>query len=263
MDRDAGKDRKVAVRAMRVLVLGGSSEAAALARAFVGRPDFAAVLSLAGRTHNPVLPQIRSRVGGFGGVAGLVKYCRGERIDAVVDATHPFAAQMSRHAAEACGELGLPLLVLSRPPWALQPGDRWVEVDDMSDAVAALGETPRTVFLTVGRLSLPSFGVAPQHRYVVRTIDEPEGLDVLPRSTLITARGPFTVEDEMALMVTEGVDILVTKNSGAAATAAKLAAARSLGLPVVMVRRPAGQSGDEVHAVEDALAWLEAHRPAP
>lgn len=248
---------------MRVLVLGGATEAAALARALAGRPDIDAVLSLAGRTGNPALPPIPWRIGGFGGVAGLEDYCRAGRIDAVIDATHPFAAQMSLHAVVACRELGLPLLVLTRPAWTPQPGDRWIEVDDMQAAVAALGSDPRTVFLTVGRLSLPAFAAAPRHRYVVRTI-EVTGADFdVPHKTLITAQGPFGIEDELTLMRREGVDIVVTKNSGGAATEAKLHAARELGLPVITVRRPAGHGIEEVHDAASALAWLDAHRPAP
>jgi precorrin-6A/cobalt-precorrin-6A reductase len=250
-------------RPMRVLVLGGATEAAALARALADRTDIDAVLSLAGRTENPALPPIRWRIGGFGGVAGLEDYCGTERIDAVIDATHPFAAQMSRHAVAACRQLDLPLLVLTRPPWMPQAGDRWIEVDDMHAAVAALGSAPRSVFLTVGRLSLPAFAAAPQHRYVVRTIEVAgAGFDV-PHKTLITAQGPFGVEDELALMRREGVEILVTKNSGGAATQAKLHAARDLGLTVVMVRRPAGDGVEEVHDVARALEWLDVHRPAP
>ncbi|MCP8939826.1 cobalt-precorrin-6A reductase [Alsobacter sp. SYSU M60028] len=248
---------------MRVLVLGGTTEATALARALAGRVEFAPTLSLAGRTDRPAAQPIPARVGGFGGVAGLADYLRSEGIEAVVDATHPFAARMSEHAAQACREAGVPLVALTRPPWTPGPGDRWIDVPDMAGAVDALGEVPRTVFLTVGRLSLPAFAARPEHTYVVRTIDEPGEGPLPPRVRLIRARGPFAEEDEVALMRREGVDIVVSKNSGGEATSAKLAAARRLGLPVVMVRRPPRPETKQAHGVAEALGFLERHRRAP
>ncbi|WP_460447890.1 cobalt-precorrin-6A reductase [Alsobacter sp. SYSU BS001988] len=248
---------------MRVMVLGGTTEASALARRLAGRPDIDAVLSLAGRTSAPAAAPLRTRVGGFGGPAGLADVLRRDGFDAVVDATHPFAAQMSRHAALACAETGTPLVVLTRPAWTPGEGDRWIEVPDMEQAVEALGPEPRTVFLTVGRLSLPAFAAAPQHRYVVRSIDPPDGLERLPRRELVLARGPFGVADEEELMRRTGVDMVVTKNSGGGATSAKLEAARRLGIPVVMVARPPAPDVPRLHDVEAVMAWLEAHRPAP
>ncbi|PSC06687.1 cobalt-precorrin-6A reductase [Alsobacter soli] len=248
---------------MRVLILGGTTEATALARRLAGRADIEAALSLAGRTSAPAESPLPTRVGGFGGVEGLAGYLRSERIDAVVDATHPFAAQMSRHAVAACREMTTPLLVYTRPEWRPGPGDRWTTVPDMPAAVEALGVAPRTVFLTVGRLSFPEFFAAPQHRYVARSIDAPDGLDRLPRCELVLARGPFDVEAEAALMQSHGVDVLVTKNSGGAATAAKLEAGRRLGVEVVMVARPAPSGAPVEHHLDAVLAWLEAHRPAP
>jgi precorrin-6A/cobalt-precorrin-6A reductase len=223
------------------------------------------VLSLAGRTRNPVAPPIPFRVGGFGGVQGLVAYLVEHRVEAVVDATHPFAAQMSRHAIAACGAVGVPLAGFSRPAWVEQPGDRWVRVADMAGAVDALGVPPRRVFLTVGGLQVGVFARAPWHWYLVRTIDSPGDPPPggLQFHRLILARGPFGVEEEIALMRAERIDTLVTKNSGGAATAAKLAAARALGVEVVIVERPAAEAYPMFHRVEDVLAWMEGHRPAP
>jgi len=242
---------------MRILILGGTTEASAVAASLAGRSGLEPVLSLAGRTSDPLPAPIPTRVGGFGGVAGLARYLAGEGVGAVLDATHPFAAVMPFHAEAACREVGVPLLALRRPPWTPQAGDRWTEVASMRDAVDALGDAPRRVFLTVGRLELQPFARAPQHAYLVRTI-EPIG-DALPapRVRALRDRGPFAEEAERALMAAERIDVLVTKNSGGAATAAKLAAARSLAIPVVMVARPAKpRDVPAVATAEEAVRWL-------
>lgn len=250
---------------MRILILGGTTEATGLSRLVAGRPGLDPLLSLAGRTSDPRPAPIPTRIGGFGGAEGLARFLAGEGIAAVVDATHPFAAVMSRNAADACGAAGVPLLALRRPPWAARAGDRWIEVGSTREAVAALGEEPRRVFLTVGRLELPPFAEAPQHRYLVRTI-EPIG-DALPVPDVVATRdrAPFDEAAERALMEREGVEVVVTKNSGGSATYPKIAAARALGLPVVVVARPAKPEGvAEVEAPEAALAWLERlHGRAP
>lgn len=248
---------------MRVLILGGTTEASALVMALAQREGIVPVLSLAGRTERPVLPDVAYRIGGFGGVDGLVAYLRNEAIDAVVDATHPFAARMCWNASTACEHAAVPLLRLGRPAWVAGPDDRWVEVATIEDAVAALGEVPRRVFLTVGRLSLPAFGAAPQHHYLVRSIDAPEDLSMLPDRRLLLARGPFGVEPEEALMRDNRVEVVVTKNSGGSATAGKIEAARRLRLPVVMVARPPRPAVPEAVSVEEVIGWLEAHRPRP
>jgi len=243
---------------MRILILGGTTEASALAARLAGHPDFRPLLSMAGRTSDPRPLPIPTRIGGFGGVEGLARFLREERIEAVVDATHPFAAVMSRNAAEACAETRVPLLALRRPEWARQEGDRWIEVPSMEKAVHALGEAPRRVFLTVGRLELPPFAAAPQHSYLVRTI-EPIG-DALPVPNVLAIqhRAPFDEVAERALMERERVEMVVTKNSGGPATYPKIAAARSLGLPVVVVARPDKPGGvEEVASAEAAFAWLE------
>lgn len=249
---------------MRLLILGGTTEASALAHALAGRSDVAPVLSLAGRTTSPVLPPIPHRTGGFGGVAGLSEYLVGERIAAVVDATHPFAARISAHAIAACAAAGVPLLAFTRPPWRPEPGDRWTAVPDLDGAAAALGDERVTALLTVGRLGLARFRTAPQHRYVIRTIDLPDPADLPPDHALLSGRGPFRLADEVALLRGERIDVVVTKNSGGTAAAAKLAAARALRVRVIAVERPpiAGERR-EAETLAAVLAWIEAHRGDP
>ncbi len=203
------------------------------------------------------------RIGGFGGAAGLAAYLAAERIDAVVDATHPFAARMSGNALAACRAAGAPLIVFTRPPWPRQPGDRWIEVATMEDAAAALGEKPRTAFLTQGRLSLAAFARMAQHRYIVRAIDRPAEIDALPGCKLILARGPFTLADELELMKREQIDALVTKNSGGRATYAKIEAARALAIEVVILRRPPAPEAEALTDLDAVMAWIAAHRRTP
>lgn len=243
---------------MRILILGGTTEASALAARLAGRSDFSPLLSMAGRTSDPRSLPIPTRIGGFGGVEGLARFLREERIEAVIDATHPFAAVMCRHAAEACAQTRVPLLALRRLPWTLQEGDRWIEVGSMEEAVSALGDVPRRVFLTVGRLELPPFNAAPQHTYLVRTIEPIGDALVVPNVIAIQDRAPFNEAAERALMEREGVEVVVTKNSGGAATYPKIAAARALGLPVIVVARPEKPCGiEEVATAEAAFEWLE------
>ncbi len=247
---------------MRILVLGGTAEASALAAALARRADIDAVLSLAGRTSNPRPSPLPSRTGGFGGVEGLARWLAEHTIEAVIDATHPFAAIMSGNAAAASELLGLPLLGLRRPPWLAQAGDGWIEVATMAEAVPALGRAPRHVFLTVGRLELAPFAAAPQHAYLVRSI-EPIG-DALPapRVQQLRARGPFDEAAERTLLEREHIEILVTKNSGGSATYAKIAAARALGLPVIVVARPQKPAVTEVATVSAALDWIAGQQRA-
>jgi precorrin-6A/cobalt-precorrin-6A reductase len=247
---------------MRVLVLGGTTEASALAAKLVERAQIDAILSLAGRTANPRPSPLPTRIGGFGGTEGLARWLTEHQTDAVIDATHPFAAVMSRNAAAACFHLGLPLLGLRRPPWRAQPGDHWIEVATVADAAPALGAAPRHVFLTIGRLELAPFATAPQHFYLVRSI-EPIG-DALPAPHIreLRARGPFNEPDELALLRSEYIDIVVTKNSGGSATYAKIAAARAIGIPMVVVTRPEKRAVAEVESVAAALDWIDAQQHA-
>ena len=222
-----------------------------------------AILSLAGATANPAPVPIPQRVGGFGGPEGLAAYLQAERIDAVVDATHPFASRMSANAMAGCSATNTPLVVFTRPPWVREPGDRWIEVATMDDAVAALGLRPKAVFLTQGRLQLTAFTRAPQHRYVVRAIDRPAAIDALPKCKLILARGPFSLADELALMQREQIEALVTKNSGGPATYAKIVAARALDIEVVIMRQPPAPETETLHDLDAVLAWIAAHRGTP
>ncbi|MGY1813012.1 cobalt-precorrin-6A reductase [Blastococcus sp. SYSU D00820] len=237
----------------RVLVLGGTGEGRRLAAALVAA-GVEVESSLAGRVADPVLPPGAVRIGGFGGVEGLAAELRARPVRALVDATHPFAAGMTANAAAAAAATGTPLLRLQRPGWTAGPGDDWRWVDSPADAAAAVAGA-RSVFLTTGRQGLAAFAGL-TGAVLVRSVDPPEG--PLPaRVTVVLARGPFTVEEERALMREHGVDVVVTKDSGGAMTAAKLAAARELGVPVVLIRRPALPAGVAVVAtVEEALDWL-------
>jgi precorrin-6A/cobalt-precorrin-6A reductase len=181
----------------------------------------------------------------------------------VIDATHPFAARMSANAVAACRAAHTPLVIFTRLPWTREPGDRWIEVATMEDAADALGATPRTAFLTQGRLQLAAFARAPHHHYIVRTIDRPEEIDALPDCKLILARGPFSLAGELALMEDERVEALVTKNSGGRATYAKIEAARMLGIEVVIVPRPAAAEAETMVDLDAVVSWIAAHRRAP
>ncbi|WP_192215999.1 cobalt-precorrin-6A reductase [Methylobacterium bullatum] len=241
---------------MRVLILGGTTEASALVKGLDPRID--ATLSLAGRTSAPKREPVRTRIGGFGGAEGLAAWIAENRIDAVIDATHPFAARIGRNAALACERTGVALLAIRRPAWERRQGDRWTEVETMSEAVLALGETPRRVFLTIGRLEVGAFATAPQHDYIVRAIEPIGDALPVPRLTEIAARGPFGEAAEMTFLAERRIDILVTKNSGGPATYGKIAATRALGLPVVIGRPPQKPAVESVPDAEGALAWLRA-----
>ncbi|KAB0265364.1 cobalt-precorrin-6A reductase [Microvirga brassicacearum] len=248
---------------MRILILGGTADAAALAERLANDGGTDVMLSLAGRTQHPKAAPVPMRVGGFGGVAGLTTWLSENRTDCVFDATHPFAAVISRNAAQACGALGIPLLALRRPPWRRQAGDAWIEAATMADVVAALGDAPRRVFLTIGRLELAAFASAPQHHYLVRTIEPIDDALPVPHVTTLQARGPFDEDAEAALMREHGIEILVSKNSGGAATYGKIIAARRLAIPVVLVSRPAAPEVPSTDSIEAALSWIGAHRQAP
>ena len=300
-------------RPLRLLILGGTTEASGLARALAGRSDVAPLLSFAGRTESPASPPIPHRVGGFGGIDGLAAFLRAEAIDAVVDATHPFAARISGSAVAACRQEGVSLAIYTRPPWTAGEGDDWHCVRDIDSAVRALagldqqtghpqtpvivsrGRSPRVegrtlskfcleeerglicspaqplpghpgtrdgkerrlkVFLTTGRLELARFRSVPQHDYLIRTIDPPDSSGLPPNATVVLARPPFAVEDEVALMRDHGIDLLVTKNSGGTASAAKLSAARALTTPVLMVDRPPPSGAFELQSLVAVLAWI-------
>ena len=238
-----------------ILVLGGTLEASALARALAERGD-RAVLSYAGRVAQPRAQPIAVRVGGFGGVPGLVRYLRDQGVTHLVDATHPFAAQMSGNAIAACGQIGVPLLALTRAAWQPGLGDRWQMVADLPAAVAALSGPPQRVMLALGRMHLAAFAAQPQHDYILRLVDAPDGVLPLPQHTAIVSRGPFDVASDTALMREHRVDIVVCKNAGGTGAQAKLQAARGLNLPIVMVARPVTPARHEVTRVDQVLQWL-------
>jgi precorrin-6A/cobalt-precorrin-6A reductase len=241
---------------MRLLILGGTGEGAALAAACAARPELDVISSLAGRTLRPEPLPGQVRHGGFGGIAGLIAYLEAERIERVLDATHPFATRIGAHAAAACTALGLPRLRLLRPPWRPVAGDVWHEVAAAAAAVGLLPTLGRVALLTIGQRDLAPFAAMRACRFVVRTI-EPGPPGLLPDAIWLQARGPFALEDELALCRAEGIEVLVTKASGGDATYPKLAAARALGLPVVMLQRPPPPPGPVVSSVVEALAWLE------
>lgn len=219
-------------------------------------PRIDAVLSYAGRTENPTPPPIAWRVGGFGGIDGLADYLRAETIARVIDATHPFAAQISAHAIAACAKAGVPLLALERRPWQRTPGDRWIEVDDLAAAAEALGTVPRRVFLGIGRLHLETFATHPQHAYLVRLVDPPRQPLPLSSAEVIVARGPFDRAGDRAMLANYRAEIVVARNAGGDAASAKIEAARDLALPVVMVRRPLIAAREKVETVAEVLRWL-------
>lgn len=238
-----------------LLILGGTTEASALARA-VAAQGIAATLSYAGRVERPAAQPVPVRIGGFGGPEGLAAYLTVQRVTHLIDATHPFAARMSGNAVAAAAQAGVPLLALTRPPWQPQPGDRWTGVPDIAAAVAALAGPPRRVFLATGRQHLAEFAAQPQHRYLLRLVDPPDLPPPLPLHSVVVSRGPFDVAADTELMRTHGTELLVAKNAGGPGAEAKLHAARALGIPVLMVERPPPPERREVYAVADALAWI-------
>ena len=247
---------------MRVLILGGTADANRLVAEIARDSRLDAVLSYAGRTESPTPPPIAWRVGGFGGVDGLVDYLRVEKIARVIDATHPFAAQMSANAITACALVNVPLLVLERAPWQRTSGDRWIEVDNIVAAAEALGEARRRVFLGIGRQYLDVFAAHPQHHYLVRLVDPPRAPLPLREADVIVARGPFDLAGDRAMLMEHRIDTVVARNAGGDAAYAKIEAARDLGLPVVMVRRPFIPAREKVEGVADVLRWL-GHDLAP
>ena len=240
----------------RILLLGGTTEANLLAQA-IAKAGLSAVYSYAGRTEAPMGQPIHMRVGGFGGVEGLCAYLQTEGITHVIDATHPFAAQMSGNAVAACTATGTPLIALERAPWTAGEGDRWTHVPDLAAAVAALDGPPQRVFLAIGRQHIDAFAAQPQHRYLLRLVDQPTG--PLPfAADVIVARGPFDVAGDTDLLQKHRIQVIVAKNAGGKGAVAKIAAARALGLPVVMIDRPSIPPRRVAHGVAGVMAWLSA-----
>jgi precorrin-6A/cobalt-precorrin-6A reductase len=243
--------------ARRILILGGTAEARMLAERLAERKQLDVTLSLAGRTASPARQPVPVRSGGFGGATGLADYLLSARIDALIDATHPYARIISANAVEAARAAHVPMIALRRPPWIAVAGDRWTEVNNVREAVQALGKTPRRVFVTLGRNELAPFTDAPQHHYLIRSVDPIDPQLPLPHVSSITARGPFAAHEDRALMVAHRIDAVIAKNSGGSATYGKIAAARTLGVEVIMLRRPPEPEGPAVETVEEVLAWLD------
>ena len=242
----------------QVLLLGGTFDAYTLST-LLHAAGIPAVYSYAGATLTRRTAPLPTRVGGFGGVQGLVDYLQQHRISHVIDATHPFAAQMSRNALAACTAAGIPLLSMERPAWSAQPQDRWTPVADMAAAAQALPPQCRNVFLAIGRKQLAAFaGQASAHRFVLRVVDRPEEALPLPAASyeLVVARGPFALADEIALLQHHAVDCIVSKNAGGADTYAKIEAARALQIPVVMVDRPLLPARTQCQTPQQAMDWL-------
>jgi precorrin-6A/cobalt-precorrin-6A reductase len=243
----------------RVLLLAGTAEARRLAGVLANRQGLRVVSSLAGRVRTPNLPAGEVRLGGFGGADSLARWLRAERVDALVDATHPFAAAITEAAAAASAATGIPLLVLRRPSWQPAPGDDWHWVGSLHEAASALPDLGARAFLTTGRQGLTAFAALDGMWFLVRSVDPPD--PPLPAAmSLLLDRGPYTVDGELELLRRYRIDVLVTKDSGGSMTSAKLAAARAEGIPVLLAARqplPAGVTS-VVSTVEDAVAWLDA-----
>jgi precorrin-6A/cobalt-precorrin-6A reductase len=246
-----------------VLILGGSTEASQLARKLAPHDAYDVTVSYAGRTRERTSTPGRIRVGGFGGIDGLAEHLVSHRVDVVIDATHPFAKRMPHHAAAACETVGVARLRVCRPPWEAVAGDRWHEVSNLDTASEVLADLGlRRVFLTTGRQELQPFAGLADTWFLVRAIEPPAHMP-LAHASVILARGPFDEAGELALLRDHGIELVVTKNSGGTAAAAKLTAARELGLPVVMVTRPPGPPGPCASSVDEAMAWIAPLEDAP
>ncbi len=239
-----------------VLILGGTTEGRLLAEALARFSDLRVTVSLAGSTKDPIVQPVPTRFGGFGGVEGLTAYLRSEHVSWLVVATHPFASAIAHNALEAAARASVPVLIIRRPAWVAGADDHWLEVGSADDAVDALGSTARRVFVTIGRQQLAALSRSPQHHYVIRTVDPPDPPLSLPHAHYVLARGPFAEQDEYDFMQAQAIEMLLAKNSGGDATSAKLAAARRLKIPVVLIRRPAETLGDRVHDVDSAVRHL-------
>lgn len=238
---------------MNILILGGTAEARALANQLLAQ-GHAVVTSLAGRTRSPRLPEGEVRVGGFGGASGLAAYLGAHAINYLVDATHPYAANISRNAVRAATETGTPLLRLMRPTWQPQPGQDWVDVPDAATAANRL-PAGAMVLLTTGHADLDIYLVRTDCRFLVRTIEAP-AFSLPGHAALLQDRPPYSVDHETQIMRAHGITHLVSKNSGGSQTAAKLQVAMALGIPVIMIARPFYDAAPEVASVAAAMEVL-------
>lgn len=239
------------------MILGGTSEARLLAEALAARDDCDVLLSLAGRTEKPAMQPVPVRIGGFGGATALAAFLKAGGYDLLIDATHPFAERISANAAFAAEASGIAAIALRRPEWQRRPGDRWRDVQSIPAAIDALGPSPRHVFLATGRQGAHHAESAPQHHYLIRSVDPVEPPLALANVDYVLDRGPFTLEGERDLLRQHDIDVIVAKNSGGAATYAKIEAARLLGIEVIMVARAPASIVKAVETVEAALAAID------
>jgi precorrin-6A/cobalt-precorrin-6A reductase len=237
----------------KTLILGGATEARLLAGRLAARGDLDITLSLAGRTVEPAEQPVPVRSGGFGGPQGLARYLEDNEIDLLIDATHPYAARISRNASIAARLSGVPAFALRRAPWKAIAGDRWTFVNGAQEAVTALGSEPRRVFLALGRQEIGAFAQAPQHAYVIRSVDPIEPPLDVPDADYILARGPFAEAAEHRLLADRRIQVIVAKNSGGSATYGKIAAARALGIDVILLQRPDVPDMPAVETVGEAV----------
>ena len=240
----------------RLLILGGTGDGVELASQATKIPGVEVISSLAGRTITPKSLVGAVRIGGFGGEAGLVEYLQTEQIDLLIDATHPFAAQISGNAAGAARQVGIPWLMLIRPGWERLPQDDWIEVGRIEAAVTAIPASAKRIFLTIGRQQVALFAGLTNKWCLIRSIDPPDSSILLPPGEVLLDRGPFSLEQELQLLRDYRIEAIVSKNSGGDATYAKIIAARELGIPVIMVQRPIVPEGDVVTSVSGAIEWL-------
>jgi len=243
----------------KILILGGTGDAVKLAAKLAITNEFEVISSLAGRTKKPSVLVGQVRIGGFGGADGLLNYLQENAIDFLIDATHPCAGQITMNGAIAAKAAKIPHLMLVRPQWERVSGDNWIEVESVAAAAQAIPESINRVFITSGRQQLEPFllrsQIHPQTWYLIRSIDPPD-ID-LPNSEVLLDRGPFSLEQERQLLQNYQIQSIISKNSGGAATYAKIMAARELGIPIIMVQRPASPEGKKVTSIEDAIAWLK------
>lgn len=240
------------------MILGGTGEAVELAAKVAATPGITAISSLAGRTRQATTASGSTRVGGFGGVTGLIDYLRQQRIDLSIDATHPFADGISGNAAAAATAVGIPHLQLVRPAWEPTQGDRWLDVASHEAAAGILPSLAERIFLSIGRQELEKYAHLRDLWFLMRAIDRPLPDAPMPPGAFLAERGPFSVDSERVLLQDYRIGAIVSKNSGGNATYAKIIAARELGIPVVMVRRPPMPPGMRVGNVDSALRWLSA-----
>jgi precorrin-6A/cobalt-precorrin-6A reductase len=240
-----------------ILILGGTADARILSGKLAKESGYRILLSMAGRTREPVKQPVPVRIGGFGGADGLASFIMENAFDLLIDATHPYAALISANAVHAAQQAQVPLIALERAPWQRQVGDRWQAVADVNTAVGAVGSSSKNAFLALGRQELLPFEAAPQHHYLVRSVDPVEPPLNVPDARYITARGPFVLEDEITMLRDNRIDIIVSKNSGGTAAYGKIEAARQLGIEVVMIERPPHPCAATLPNIEAALTAIK------